>query len=158
MKKLQFKEDYINNVDVLQKLEKNRSFIIIPDSINLYAGLSLYDIIIYGTIYQYAKIHAINKKESLVGKTTNISNAVIAQRANCSLTTVKRSIATLEDLDIISIKKKHRTQRTITIERDFLEPQPEEIELLKKAKEGWYGEVLNEINNKDNDEYDFLDD
>ena len=34
MKKLQFKEDYINNVDVLQKLEKNRSFIIIPDSIN----------------------------------------------------------------------------------------------------------------------------
>ena len=157
MKKLQFKEDYINNVDVLQKLEKNRSFIIIPDSINLYAGLSLYDIIVYGTIYQYAKIHAINKKESLVGKTTNISNAVIAQRANCSLATVKRSIATLEDLDIISIKKKHKTQRTITIERDFLEPQPEEIELLKKAKEGWYGEVLNEINNKD-DEYDFLDD
>lgn len=157
MKKLQFKEDYINNVDVLQKLEKNRSFIIIPDSINLYAGLSLYDIIVYGTIYQYAKIHAINKKESLVGKTTNISNAVIAQRANCSLATVKRSIATLEDLDIISIKKKHKTQRTITIERDFLEPQPEEIELLKEAKEGWYGEVLNEINNKD-DEYDFLDD
>lgn len=157
MKKLQFKENYINNVDVLQKLEKNRSFIIIPDSINLYAGLSLYDIIVYGTIYQYAKIHAINKKESLVGKTTNISNAVIAQRANCSLATVKRSIATLEDLDIISIKKKHKTQRTITIERDFLEPQPEEIELLKEAKEGWYGEVLNEINNKD-DEYDFLDD
>lgn len=157
MKKLEFKEDYINNIDVLQKLEKNRSFIIIPNNMSLYKGISLYDIIVYGTIYQYAKIHAINKKESLVGKTTNISNAVIAQRANCSLATVKRSIATLEDLDIISIKKKHRTQRTIIIKRDFLEPQPEEIELLKEAKEGWYGEVLNEINNKD-DEYDFLDD
>ena len=135
MKKLQFKEDYINNVDVLQKLEKNRSFIIIPDSINLYAGLSLYDIIVYGTIYQYIKNHSVNKEESLVGKATDISNIEIVQDSNCSLATVKRSIVTLEDLDIISIKKKHKTQRTITIERDFLEPQPEEIELLKKAKE-----------------------
>lgn len=158
MKKLQFKEDYINNIDVLQKLEKNRSFIIIPNNMSLYKGISLYDIIIYGTIYQYIKIHTVNKEESLVGKATDISNTEIAQKTNCSLATVKRSIVTLEDLDIISIKKKHRTQRTITIERDFLEPQPEEIELLKKAKEGWYGEMLNEINNKDNDEYDFLDD
>ena len=102
---------------------------------NLYKGLSLYDMIVYGTIYQYIKIHAVNKKESLVGKTTDISNTEIAQKTNCSLATVKRSIATLEDLDIISIKKKHRTQRTIIIKRDFLEPQPEEIELLKLAKE-----------------------
>lgn len=157
MKKLEFKEDYINNIDVLQKLEKNRSFIIIPNNMSLYKGLSLYDIIIYGTIYQYIKNHSINKEESLVGKATDISNIEIVQDSNCSLATVKRSIVTLENLGIISIKKKHKTQRTITIERDFLEPQPEEIELLKKAKEGWYGEVLNEINNKD-DEYDFLDD
>ena len=135
MKKLQFKENYINNIDVLQKLEKNRSFIIIPNNMSLYKGLSLYDIIIYGTIYQYIKIHTINKEESLVGKATDISNIEIVQDSNCSLATVKRSITTLEDLGIISIKKKHRTQRTITIERDFLEPQPEEIELLKKAKE-----------------------
>lgn len=158
MKKLQFKEDYINNVDVLQKLEKNRSFIIIPNNMSLYKGLSLYDIIIYGTIYQYIKNHSVNKEESLVGKATDISNIEIVQDSNCSLATVKRSIVTLENLGIISIKKKHKTQRTITIERDFLEPQPEEIELLKEAKEGWYGELLNEINNKDNDEYDFLDD
>lgn len=157
MKKLEFKEDYINNIDVLQKLEKNRSFIIIPNNMSLYKGLSLYDIIIYGTIYQYIKNHSVNKEESLVGKATDISNIEIVQDSNCSLATVKRSIVTLENLGIISIKKKHKTQRTITIERDFLEPQPEEIELLKKAKEGWYGEVLNEINNKD-DEYDFLDD
>ena len=102
---------------------------------NLYKGLSLYDMIVYGTIYQYIKIYAVNKKDSLVGKTTDISNTEIAQKTNCSLATVKRSIATLEDLDIINIKKKHRTQRTIIIKRDFLEPQPEEIELLKLAKE-----------------------
>lgn len=135
MKKLEFKEDYINNIDVLQKLEKNRSFIIIPNNMSLYKGLSLYDIIIYGTIYQYIKNHSVNKEESLVGKATDISNIEIVQDSNCSLATVKRSIVTLENLDIISIKKKHKTQRTITIERDFLEPQPEEIELLKKAKE-----------------------
>ena len=135
MKKLEFKEDYINNIDVLQKLEKNRSFIIIPNNMSLYKGLSLYDIIIYGTIYQYIKNHNVNKEESLVGKATDISNIEIVQDSNCSLATVKRSIVTLENLGIISIKKKHKTQRTITIERDFLEPQPEEIELLKKAKE-----------------------
>ena len=135
MKKLEFKEDYINNIDVLQKLEKNRSFIIIPNNMSLYKGLSLYDIIIYGTIYQYIKNHSVNKEESLVGKATDISNIEIVQDSNCSLATVKRSIVTLENLGIISIKKKHKTQRTITIERDFLEPQPEEIELLKKAKE-----------------------
>ena len=135
MKKLEFKEDYINNIDVLQKLEKNRSFIIIPNNMSLYKGLSLYDIIIYGTIYQYIKNHSVNKEESLVGKATDISNIEIVQDSNCSLATVKRSIVTLENLGVISIKKKHKTQRTITIERDFLEPQPEEIELLKLAKE-----------------------
>lgn len=139
-KKLKIKEEYNNNIDLYNKIKKPRGYIIIPDSLAWYDGITFTDAIIYGVLYQFAKMYR-NKKDSMIGKGTLANNETIAQRANCSVATVKRALARLEELGIISTSKNKKSHRIIIIERDFLQPQPEEEKWIEKADKSWYGEM-----------------
>ena len=102
-------------------------YIKVPDSMRIYKGITLFDEILYGLLYQHMNM--------LKGKIGNVSIlsiqgkysvSKITEKLNCSKSTVYISLKKMSDMGVIQFEK----NSVITLKRDFFNSQPEWDSLL----------------------------
>ena len=106
------KEKYKN-----QELPK--TFYKVPEALLHEKDIKLNDAMVYGVLYNFMQLNCKNN-ESICNVSGVFTTEVIAERANCSITTTNRSLLTLKKKGIIKIENESQEKRKFTIIKDYL--------------------------------------
>ena len=102
-------------------------YIKVPDSMRIYKDITLFDEILYGLLYQHMNmLKGKIGSTSILGMQGKYRASKIAEKLNCSKSTVYISLKKMSDMGIIQFEK----NSIITLKRDFFNSQPEWDSLL----------------------------